>query len=184
VAKEADRMAIQTMPAQLVDLWLHYCGQGKQSAKHHEQIHVLDDIDSLGAQHNYHTGLAEHNHIDNIKKLAKMAQRWKLVLDWQIANCHADSYILDLTYNAMNTNTPILSPTVDSGPNNGMLGLGSKGRFVFQHNQDHIDAYIELKPATDAGVIPHELSDYITQYCLRYHMEDMDDLTLPSFTEE
>jgi hypothetical protein len=71
-------------------------------AKHHEQIHVPpDDIEAYGAHCNYHIGPSEHNHIENIKKMAKMAQRRKYVLDWQIATRHADSYMLDLVYNLM-----------------------------------------------------------------------------------
>jgi hypothetical protein len=67
---EAARMAIWTiLLAELVLLWPRESGNGWQTAKeHHEQIHVLDDIDSLlGAHQNYHTGPLEHNHIDNIK---------------------------------------------------------------------------------------------------------------------
>jgi hypothetical protein len=43
---------------------------------------ILDDIDVYGAHLNYHTGLLELNHIENIKKMAKMTQRSKSVLDW------------------------------------------------------------------------------------------------------
>ena len=62
------------MLAELVNLWPRDTGQGWQTAKHHEQIHVPDDIASFGAHQNYHTGPSEHNHIDNIKRLAKMTQ--------------------------------------------------------------------------------------------------------------
>jgi hypothetical protein len=67
VAKEAARMAIWTMLAEWVLLWLHESGNGWQTVKHHKQNHVPDDIDSLGTHQNYHTGPLEHNHIDNIK---------------------------------------------------------------------------------------------------------------------
>jgi hypothetical protein len=77
------------------------------TAKHHGQIHVPDGIDSLGTHQNYHTGPLEHNHIDNIKRLGKMTHGQKLVLDWQIPNCRAKSYILDLAYNTMNANAPL-----------------------------------------------------------------------------
>jgi hypothetical protein len=108
------------MLAELVLLWPRESGNGWQTAKHHEQNHVPDDIDSLGAHQNYHTGPSEHNHIDNIKRLAKMTQGQKSVLDWQITNQRAESYILDLAYNAMNTNAPTSVP-VNGGNNNNKL---------------------------------------------------------------
>jgi hypothetical protein len=49
----------------------------------------------------YHSGSSEHNHIENFKKMAKMTQKRKSVLDWQIASRRADSYILDLAFNLM-----------------------------------------------------------------------------------
>jgi hypothetical protein len=52
-------------------------------------------------------GPSEHNHIDNIKKMAKMTQGCKYVLDWQIVNRCADSYILDLAYNLMHPQAAI-----------------------------------------------------------------------------
>jgi hypothetical protein len=120
IAKEAARTAIQTMLAQLVALWPRDRGQGGQTAKHHEQIHVPDDIDSLGAHQNYHTGSSEHNHIDNIKKPATMMQRQKSVLDWQIANHRADAYILDLAYDAMKTKAPSVESNVDLSTHDGL----------------------------------------------------------------
>jgi hypothetical protein len=95
-------MAIQTMLAELVLPWSCESHNGWQTAKHHKHIHVPDDIGSLGTHQKYHTGLLEHNHIDNIKLLAKMTQGQKSVLDWQIANCsRAKSYILVLMTVAM-----------------------------------------------------------------------------------
>jgi hypothetical protein len=76
-------------------------------------MHVPDYIDAYGAHRNYHTGPSEHNHIENIKKMVIMKQRLKSVLDWQIANRCADSYILDLAYNLMQPNLPILPPIDD-----------------------------------------------------------------------
>jgi hypothetical protein len=55
VAKEAAHTAIQTMLSQLVELWPCERGQGWQTAKHHEQMHVPDDIEAYGAYRNYHT---------------------------------------------------------------------------------------------------------------------------------
>jgi hypothetical protein len=45
--------------------------------------------------------------------MAKMTQRRKSVLDWQIANRRANSYMLDLAYNLMQPNLPDLVPTGD-----------------------------------------------------------------------
>jgi hypothetical protein len=93
-AKEAACTAMQKMLSQLAAPWPRECGQGWQTAKNHEQLHVPDDIEAYGAPCNTNSGSAEHNHIDNVKKAAKMTQHHKSVLDWQIANCCADAYIL------------------------------------------------------------------------------------------
>jgi hypothetical protein len=130
VAKEAAHTTIQTMLSQLVELWPRARGQGWQTAKHHEQMHVPDAIDAYRAHWNYHTGPSEHNHIENIKKMARMPHRWKSVLDWQIANCHADSYILDLAYNLMQPILPILPPVdEDVMIQDGISHRGAKGLF-------------------------------------------------------
>ena len=179
IAKEAARTEIQTMLAQLVALWPRDRGQGWQTAKHHEQIHVPDDIDSLGAHQNYHTGSSEHNHIDNIKKPAKMTQGRKSVLDWQIANRRADAYILDLAYDAMKTKVPGFESKVDSGVQNGLSRLASKGIFELQRHPDRIDVNFGWTSESDPGRIPREISDYITLYFSRYHMLDSDTLQLP-----
>jgi hypothetical protein len=60
-AKEAACTAIQTMLSQLVQLWPRERGQGWQTAKHHEQLHVPDDIEAYGAHRNYHSGSSEHS---------------------------------------------------------------------------------------------------------------------------
>jgi hypothetical protein len=52
----------------------------------------------------------------------KNDQGQKSVLDWQIANRRAKSYILDLAYNAMNANAPLTS--ADNG-GNAMHRMGS-----------------------------------------------------------
>jgi hypothetical protein len=182
LAKEAAKMAIRTMLAELVLLWPRESGNGWQTAKHHEQIHVPDDIDSLGAHQNYHTGPSEHNHIDNIKRLAKMTQNRKSVLDWQIANRRADSYILDLAYNAMNANA--LLTTNDNGylPD-GISPLGAKGRFVLLRNADNLSSSFQWTSQTDVGDLRPELTEYVLRYFTRYHMEEVNELTIPFFTE-
>jgi hypothetical protein len=145
-------MAIRTMLAELVLLWPRESGNGWQTAKHHKQIHVPDDIDSLGAHENYHTGLSEHNHIDNIKRLAKITQGRKSVLDWQIANrTRAESYILDLAYNAMNTNAPMSVPDNGGDAEDGILRLGAKGQFVIACNDDDFSATFEWTSQTDVS---------------------------------
>jgi hypothetical protein len=167
MAKEAAKTAIQTMLAQLVDLWSRYRRQGWQTAKHHEQIHVPDDIDSLGAHQNYHSRSSDHNHIDNIKNWQKMTQRRKSVLDWQIANRRADAYILDLAYNAMKTKAPSVVSNVDLGTGDGLSRLGSKGMLELQHHHDRIDVTFEWTSATDPGIVPCDISDYVTLYFSR-----------------
>ena len=46
----------------VVQLWSREHGQGWQTAKQHEYMHVWpDDIEAYGAHRNYHTGPSEHN---------------------------------------------------------------------------------------------------------------------------
>jgi hypothetical protein len=182
-AKESARTAIRTMLAELVLLWPRESGNGWQTAKHHEQIHVPDDIDSLGAHQNYHTGPSEHNHIDNIKRLAKMTQGRKSVLDWQIANRRAESYILDLAYNAMNTKAPTAVSVNRDDAEDGISRLGAKGEFVITRHENEFSATFEWTSRTDVGGIRTELSDYVLSYFTRYHMDDTDVLKIPFFTE-
>ena len=181
--KEAARSAIQKMLVQLVQLWPRERGQGWQTAKHHEQMHVPDDIEAYGAHRNYHTGPSEHNHIDNIKKMAKMTQGRKSVLDWQIANRRADSYILDLAYNLMHPPT-LPDTTVDANASfHGVSHLGAKGQFVLTRSGTTIDVTFAWTSATDVGPLPDYIIEYIVQYFPRYCMVDRDLFVLPFYTE-
>ena len=45
----------------VVQLWSWERGQGWQTAKHYGQMHVPDDIEAYGTHRNYHTGPSEHN---------------------------------------------------------------------------------------------------------------------------
>lgn len=181
--KEAARLAIQKMLVQLVQLWPRERGQGWQTAKHHEQMHVPDDIEAYGAHRNYHTGPSEHNHIDNIKKMAKMTQGRKSVLDWQIANRRADSYILDLAYNLMHpASPPDTLPDADTSFQ-GISHLGAKGQFVFTRVPNSIQVIFAWTSATDVGPLPDYIIEYIVQYFPRYCMVDLDRFVLPFYTE-
>ena len=182
-AKEAARKAIQTMLSQLVQLWPRERGQGWQTAKHHEQLHVPDDIEAYGAHRNYHSGSSEHNHIENIKKMAKMTQKRKSVLDWQIANRRADSYILDLAFNLMHPPTPAEVVDDDAILKHGISHLGAKGKFVMRRVTGSIDVTFEWTSATDVGPLPSSLMEYIVQYFSKYHMDDQLEFILPFYTE-
>ena len=127
------------MLSQLVQLWPRERGQGWQTAKHHEQLHLPDDIEAYGAHCNYHSGSSEHNHIENIKKMAKITQKRKSALDWQIANRRADSYILDLTYNLMHPPPPAPVAVDDAMLNHGISHLGAKGKFVMRRGTGSIN---------------------------------------------
>jgi hypothetical protein len=183
VAKEAARTAIQTMLSQLVELWPRERGQGWQTAKHHEQMHVPDDIDAYGAHRNYHTGPSEHNHIENIKKMAKMTQKRKSVLDWQIANRRADSYILDLAYNLMLPSVPTTPPIDENELIHGISHRGAKGTFHLRRENNRIFVSFQWTSATDVGPLPHYLTEYVVQYFSTHHMGDQADLKIPFFTE-
>jgi hypothetical protein len=182
-AKEAARTAIQTMLSQLGELWPRERGQGWQTAKHHEQMHVPDDIEAYGAHRNYHSGCSEHNHIENIKKMAKMTQKRKSVLDWQIANRRADSYILDLAFNLMQA--PMLDSVIDDNNTlkHGISHLGAKGKFRMRRASSKIDVTFEWVSATDVGPLPQYLTAYIVQYFSQYHMDECSEFNLPFFTE-
>jgi hypothetical protein len=136
VATEEAKTVICTMLAELQQLWPRDQGQGWQTSKHHEQLHVPDDINSLGAHRNYFTESSEHNHIDNIKRLAKMTQGHKSVLDWKIGNCRAESYILDLAFNDMSSRAPSLSTLIDHVEPDGIVCNGAKGVFVLYKTAD------------------------------------------------
>jgi hypothetical protein len=183
VAKEAAHTAIQTMLSQLVELWPCERGQGWQTAKHHEQMHVPDDIEAYGAHRNYHTGPSEHNHIENIKKMAKMTQRRKSVLDWQIANRRANSYMLDLAYNLMQPNLPDLVPTGDDVLIHGISHRGAKGMFTLCRATNKTLVTFEWLSATDVGPLPTYLTEYIVQYFTTHHMGNNVELRVPFFTK-
>jgi hypothetical protein len=182
-AKQAAKTAIQTMLSQLVQLWPRDRGNGWQTAKHHEQIHVPDDIDSLGAHQNIHTGPSEHNHIENVKKMAKMTQGRKSVMDWQIANRRADSYIFDLAYNAMRSKKPQAPQGEDHALLDGISSQSSKGAFLLTRSNNRVEASFQWTSATFAGRIPEQLSDYVRHYFSRYYMDEIDSLEIPFFTE-
>ena len=140
VATEEAKTAICTMLAELQQLWPRDQGQGWQMSKHHEQLHVPDDINSLGAHQNYLTELSEHNHNNNIKRLAKMTQGRKSVLDWKIGNHWPESYILDLAFNAMSSRAPSLSTLNDHVEPNGIARYGANGVFLLYKTADEISA--------------------------------------------
>jgi hypothetical protein len=172
IGKLVIRLLKRQLELRFKQCWLNWllCGHEIVAAKHHEQIHVPDDIDSLGAHQNYHTGSSEHNHIDNIKKPAKMTQGRKSVLDWQIANRRADAYILDLAYDAMKNKVPVFESNVDLGTQDGLSRLASKGIFELQRHPDRINVNFGWTSESDP-------------YLSRYHMLDSDTLHFPFFTE-
>jgi hypothetical protein len=172
------------MLSQLASLWPRARGQGWQTSKNHEQLHVPDDIEAYGAPRNTNSGSAEHNHIDNVKKPAKMTQRRKSVLDWQIANRRADAYILELAYNLM-VPTVIPPDALVNIPveNHGISHRGAKGYFQFQAADTKIRVSFKWTSATDVGPLPFNVTEYIVQYFSNHHMDGIDELIIPFFTE-
>ena len=115
--------------------------------------------------------------------MAKMTQKRKSVLDWQIANRRADSYILDLAYNLMHPPLPVPVEVDDAILKHGISHLGAKGKFTMRRLPGRIDVMFEWTSATDVGPLPQFLSEYIVQYFSKYHMEDQMVFTLPFYTE-
>ena len=69
-------------------------GNGWDTCKFHEQLHVIENIMLFGAHVHVHTGPSEHNHIENAKKPAKWTQMRRQTFDLQLANRVVDKYIL------------------------------------------------------------------------------------------
>ena len=92
---------ISKMLFELKRYWPRHSGQGWNTAKFHEQLHVPDDINRYGAPRNYHTGPAEHNHIDLVKNHAKMSQQNRHSLDLQIATRWSEDFVLRNAHNRM-----------------------------------------------------------------------------------
>src|SRR5688572_28539229 len=59
---------------QIIELIPRTAGNGWEIAKIHEQLHVAFNILLFGAHQNLHTGLTEHNHIENTRKPSKQVQ--------------------------------------------------------------------------------------------------------------
>jgi hypothetical protein len=115
--------------------------------------------------------------------MAKMTQKRKSVLDWQIANRRADSYILDLAFNLMHPPTPAPVDVDDAILKHGISHLGAKGKFLMRRVTGSIDVTFEWTSATDVGPLPPSLTEYIVQYFAKDHMEDQMEFTLPFYTE-
>ena len=115
--------------------------------------------------------------------MAKMTQGRKSVLDWQIANRRADSYILDLAYNLMHPQTTPNTTLDVEASFQGVSHLGAKGQFLLKRITNRIQVTFAWTSATDVGPLPDYLIEYIVQYFPRYCMVDIDRFVLPFYTE-
>ena len=95
------KAAIRRMLVDLSALWPRLTGNKWAKPKFHEQLHVPDDIERNGAPINTNSGLAEHNHISNVKRPARNTQRRRAVFDRQIAERISETYIIDTAYQRM-----------------------------------------------------------------------------------
>ena len=73
--------AIETLLRQIIKFDPRTKGNAWKLSKIHEQMHVVENIVLYGAHRNVHTGLQEHNHIENTKKPSLQVQRKKTILD-------------------------------------------------------------------------------------------------------
>jgi hypothetical protein len=97
VEQKRAETAIRTMLEELIKFWPRGGGNGWFKPKIHEQLHVLVDISRNGSPRNTLTGPVENNHLD-VKEQAKRTQMNRELLDEQIGNRSAETYIINYAY--------------------------------------------------------------------------------------
>ena len=146
--------SIRVMLGKLKTLWPRKKGQGWDLAKFHEQLHVPDDIERNGAPQNYHTGPTENNHIHHFKRPSKVTQRRRSVLDWQVGNRFAESYIIQSAYAKM---TVPLNNKVNEHEGEVMTGItknASKATITVHRRGEDFDGNITWQSPTPAVLHP------------------------------
>jgi hypothetical protein len=67
--------------------------------------------------------------------------------------------------------------------NHGISHHGAKGCFQFRAAKNQIRVSFKWTPATDIGPLPDNVMEYIVQYFSNHHMDGIDELIIPFFTE-
>ncbi len=138
VARQAARIAIQTMLHELMVLWPRTTGQGWEKAKVHEQLHVPDDIERNGSPKGWHSGPTENNHIASVKNYASQTNRRRETLDGQIATRNAESFIINSAYQRMTAMAQNNTECDDTGFPEGITINGSKALvYVFKDGRNY-----------------------------------------------
>ena len=139
-----DNQAVEHVQHAIIDLlttlkshWPRTSGQGWATAKFHEQLHVPDDIDRYGAPQNYHTGPAEHNHIDLVKKMARQSTKNRSLLDHQIGTRWSETFVINTVYDRMSMFHP--TPILSSTNNNTNNDMSRKGYVTIKRQDDNYE---------------------------------------------
>jgi hypothetical protein len=124
--KRAD-WAIHKMLAELIKLWPGAERNGWFKPKIHKQTHMPPDICRTGSPRNSYSGSVEHAHLTT-KENARRTQMNRGVLNAQLGNHSAESYIINYAYDrACVAHAPVRDLLV---PAASLLG-GSKGTVTF-----------------------------------------------------
>ena len=102
-------------------IWPRTKGQEWNIAKFHEQLHVIDDIIQNGPPAGSHSGRAEHNHIDFVKRPSERTQKRKKYLDSQIADRNHETYIIYTALQYMITINPWFEHLPEKSDNDQVL---------------------------------------------------------------
>ena len=74
-------------------------GQGWDTCKFHEMVHIALNIVLFGAHRNVHSGPAEHNHISLAKQPSEQTQKNRKTLEHEIAHRFVDRQIVSYFHN-------------------------------------------------------------------------------------
>ena len=96
-SKETAESSIRKMLELIVKLWPKEKGQGWNTAKFHEQLHIPRDIERNGNPHNSYAGPLEHNHLDT-KGASERTQKRRVKLDEQTGERVTESHIINRCY--------------------------------------------------------------------------------------
>ena len=141
MAQGLANQAVRTMIVKLQELWPRLAGLGWHLTKLHKQVHVPLDIERFGRHQNVHSGPQEHNHIKNVKDVAKQAQQRASVIDRQTGERLYERHVVEAGYYFVRElmTTPC-SPVSES------IHSATKGTVVFTCDPgagSHIEAWVE-----------------------------------------
>ena len=144
---------IETLLKEIITLIPRSTGNYWEIVKIHEQLHVPENIDLFGAHRNVHTGLQEHNHIQNTKKPSKQVQRNKFTFDWELGNRLADKYIIDSACQKFAASHETNSNTNFTSDCDGSMITPNSSKFTFklEKNPDFRKVQVSYKWMTLSG---------------------------------